>query len=113
MQFKPFKSNLIYLSAGGYAGFLFSAYERVKGEMDGVDKNIRSKGNVSNYNRWDAGFNFGGGIEVPLNNSNKVNISIQYEISFYDHNYNFLRPKFPPGTNTIEFMVGYNIKTRK
>ena len=78
-----------------------------------MDNNRKSKDDVSNDNRWDAGFNFGGGIEIPLNNSNKVDICIQYEISFYNHNYNFLRPKFPPGTNTLIFSVGYGIGIRK
>jgi len=107
VQYSPFKSNNIFLSAGGYIGYMLWGNERTTGGTGDI-KNERSKLDISNYNRFEIGFNAGGGITIPLKDKNKIEVGLRYERTFRNN-----AAKFPSGTNTFSLAVGYEINILK
>jgi hypothetical protein len=71
-------------------------------------KNEESKLDIDNFNRFEVGFNAGGGIYIPINGKNKIEIEFKYERSFRNQ-----KSMYPTGTTTFSLSAGYAIKLIK
>ena len=107
VQYSLFKSNNIFVAAGGYAGYMLWGSERTTGGIGDI-KNERSKLDISGYNRFEIGFNAGGGINIPVSAKNKIEVGLRYERTFRNN-----EAKFPSGTSTFSLAVGYAINIMK
>ena len=108
LQYSPFHSNIISFTAGGYAGYMLSVSERMKGEINGVSMNNYMKPDVSAFNRWDVGLNIGAGTAIPLGAKNKIEIAFKYEYAFQTDRFHL-----PPRTLTFSLSAGYVINIKK
>lgn len=106
--YSPFQSNIIYFSAGGYAGYMLWATQRMKGNIDGERINKKSKLDISNYNRWDVGLNIGAGTNIPFGVNDKIEIGFKYEYAFITDRFHL-----PPATRTFSLSVGYKIRIKE
>ena len=107
VQYSLLKSNNVFVTAGGYAGYMLWASEKKIGGTGDVN-NSRTKTDISNYNRFEVGFNAGGGLNIPVTAKNKIEVGLRYERTL-----RFDKTHFPTGTNTFLLSVGYGINFRK
>jgi hypothetical protein len=107
IQYSLINSNNIFITAGGYAGYMLWGNKRTTGGTGDI-KNEKSKLDIGNNNRFEVGFNAGGGINIPINGINKIEIEFRYERSFRDQNY-----RYPSATTTFSLSAGYTIDLRK
>lgn len=104
IQYNPFERIGIYLTAGGYAGYLLWASDRINSENAG-GTNQKEKIDISGYNKWDAGLCAGAGIGIPFNEKSGIDVALKYEYAFLTDN-----GRMPPATHTFSLSVGYIIK---
>jgi len=107
IQYNLFERNGIYLSAGGYAGYLLWASDKINAENAG-GTNESAKTDISGYNKWDAGLCAGVGIGIPLNKKGGIDVGLKYEYAFLID-----KGRMPPVTHTFSLSVGYTIEFAK
>jgi hypothetical protein len=102
LKYNPFAGNRIYFTAGGYAGYLLWANEK----MVGPDGNNHLYKNIDKafLNQWDVGFSLGSGVDIPLNEKSGIQVDFKYEHAL-------LNSALFSTANTFSLSVGYAFKT--
>lgn len=103
LKYIPFQNNGIYIIAGGYAGYLIAVSERLQTTIDGSYKNEKTKLDVNDYYRWNAGFSAGVGYDIPFKSKGQINVETKYEFDVHLKKYIF------PTMHTFSLSVGYSI----
>jgi hypothetical protein len=103
VKYIPFQNKGIYLIAGGYAGYLIAVSERLQTSIEGSDKNEKTKKDVDDYYRWNAGLSAGAGYDIPTKGKGRINVETKYEFDVH------LEKDIFPTTHTFSLSVGYSI----
>lgn len=107
IKYNLIKSNGLYITTGGYAGYMISVTQRFIGIVEGSDVNKKEKKDVSHFYRWNAGFSAGCGYDIPIRKKDRINFDLRFE---YDIR---LKKNIYPTSNTFVLSVGYSIGVRK
>jgi hypothetical protein len=102
LKYNPFSGNRIYFTAGGYAGYLLWANEKMFGP-DGNSHLNRNIDKVFLY-QWDLGISLGSGVDIPLNEKSVIQVDFKYEHAL-------LNSALFSTANTFSLSVGYAFKT--
>ncbi len=108
VRYSFFKNNILFISAGSYAGYMLWATDRLIKKGASSTNNSREKLVINQFLRFEIGLNAGVGINIPINGENKFEIEFRYERSFRDQNY-----RLPTATTTFSLSAGYTINLRK